>query len=156
NRSGNTGPASGAARVSTWSAPRAVTNLAITGGNGQLTIKWNAATVPSGSPKPTRYLVAVGKASPSSTTNTTVTRTVPAWTNETVTVYAVNSVGNGPRSTASGTAWARSSTMLCHDVLSGDLAVLNEGLCPTGGAWQSKGNSGISWISAQAGHSAPG
>ena len=42
--------------------------------------------------------------------STSVTKSVPAWTNEKVTVYAVNSVGGGPRSTASGTAWARSGT----------------------------------------------
>ncbi len=156
NQSGNSSPASAAAHVSTWSAPNAVANLAVTGGDGQLTITWKAATVPSGSPKPTRYMVAVGKASPSATTSTKVIRSVPAWTNETVSVYAVNSVGNGPRSTRSGTAWARNSTILCHDVLSGDLAVLNQGLCPTGGAWQSEGKSGINWISAQTGHSAPG
>ncbi len=62
--------------------------------------------MPNGSPAVTKYEVSIG-GSTSSTAGTTLTRSVPAWTNETVKVYAVNSVGNGPTSTASGTAWAR-------------------------------------------------
>ncbi len=145
NQSGNSGPASAPTHATTWSAPGAVPNLTVTGGDGQLTIKWKAATVPSGSPKPTRYLVAVGKGNPTSTENTTVTRSVPAWTNETVAVYAVNPVGNGPRSTASGTAWARAGTHLCVDSLNGDRAIENS-CTNTGGAWTDKGASGITWI----------
>lgn len=147
NQSGNSGSASATTDVSTWSAPNAVANLSVTGGDGQLTIKWKAATVPSGSPKPTGYMVAVGKGSPSSTTNTTVTRTVPAWTNERVTVYAVNSVGNGPRSTGTGTAWARASTRLCVDSLNGDRAIENDcSSVVSGGAWTDQGASGVDWV----------
>ncbi len=157
NAAGNAGPASAAVGATTWSHPGPVQNLTVTSGAQQLTIKWGKASIPKGSPPLNKYVVSVG-GSTVSTNSSTLTKTVsaPAWTNEKVKVYAVNSVGNGPTSLASGTAWARSSTALCHDVLSGDVAVLNQGLCPSGGAWVDEGNSSISWISAQAGHSGPG
>lgn len=156
NTAGNSGPASATTGVNTWATPGSVRSLTVTAGDGQLAVKWGAASVPKGSPAVSRYEVSVA-GSTHSTTGTTWTTSAPAWSNETVKVYAVNSVGSGPTSTASGTAWARVSTVLCDDSLSGDSAVLNQGLCPAPpGAWTSKGNSGISWISAQAGHSAPG
>jgi hypothetical protein len=73
-----------------------------------------------------------------------------------VSVYAVNAVGRGQASTASGTAWARSATHLCNDILSGDYAV--ENFCHDAGstlAWHDLGLSGIQWISAQAGNPRP-
>ncbi len=101
--------------------------------------------VPSGSPKVTGYMVTVGKSSPSSTQSTSITKTVPAWTNETVTVSAVNSVGTGKSSTASGTAWTRAGTRLCVDSLNGDHAI--ENTCSnTGGAWTDQGSGGVNWI----------
>jgi len=148
NATGNSGPASSPTAATTWSAPGVVSNLTVTGGDKQLTVKWGAASTPAGSPKATHYEISVGGGSFSSTTSTTATRSVAAWTNEKVTVYAVNPVGNGSRSTASGTAWARSGTSVCLDVLSGDRAVLNS--CPsTPGAWVSQPSTGINWISSQ-------
>lgn len=154
NMAGNSGPASAAVSAATWSAPEKVASLTVTAGDGSLTIKWGKASVPTGSPAVTKYEVSIG-GSTSSTAVTTLTRSVTAWTNETVKVYAVNPVGNGPTTTATGSAWVRVSTVLCHDVLSGDVAVLNQNLCPTGGAWVPENNSAITWISAQAGHAAP-
>jgi hypothetical protein len=145
NTKGNTGPASAPVRATTWSKPSAVSNLTVTGGDGQLTISWSAAKVPSGSPAVTGYQVSVG-GSTSSTSSTSFSKSVPAWTNETVSVYAVNAVGNGPSTKGIGTAWARSGTVLCHDVLSGDVAIENS--CPApGGAWVDEGASSINWIS---------
>jgi Fibronectin type III domain len=147
NKSGNSGPGSAPAKVTTWSAPAAVGRVSVTAGDKQLTIKWPAASVAAGSPKVSGYDVSVGGSS-LTTTSTSVTRSVPAWTNENVTVYAVNSVGKGAGTAGSGTAYARTATAECLDVLSGDLAILNA--CPApGGAWESKGNSTIDWVSSQ-------
>ncbi len=129
NSSGNSGPASVPTPATTWAPPGRVSSLTVTGADKQLTVKWGAATSPAGSPQATGYEVSVGGGSFAATSGTSVTKSAPAWTNEKVTVYAVNSVGGGPRSTASGTAWARSGTPVeCYDVLSGDTAVLNA--CP--------------------------
>jgi hypothetical protein len=147
NNSGNTGPASTPVAIETWSPPNAVSNLTVVGEDGQLKISWTAAAVPKGSPAVSGYKVSVA-GSTLSTTSTSITHSVPAWTNESVTVYAVNSVGNGKGSTASGTAWARTTPHLCHDVLSGDVAVLNSCAEP-GGAWVDQGGSSIRWISSQ-------
>jgi Fibronectin type III domain len=145
NKSGNTGPASTAARITTWSKPGPVTKLTVQGGDDQLTISWTAAHVPSGSPKVTGYTVTVGKGSSSTTQKTSITKTAPAWTTETITVAAVNSVGTGKSSTASGTAWTRAVTHLCVDSLNGDHAI--ENTCTnTGGAWTDEGTSSVSWI----------
>ena len=48
---GNSGPASAAVHVTTWSPPGRVTNLAVTGGDDQLAIKWGAASVPARQPR---------------------------------------------------------------------------------------------------------
>jgi hypothetical protein len=72
---------------------------------------------------------------------------VTAWQNETVKVYAVNPVGDGPTSSGSGTAWARSGTQLCVDSLSGDESVQDtDSPCHNSpGAWSSQ-RSNITWI----------
>ncbi len=149
NSSGNSGPASVPTRATTWAPPGRVGNLTVTGADKQLTIKWGAATSAAGSPQVTGYEISVGGGRFAATSSTSVTKSAPAWTNEKVTVYALNSVGGGPRSTASGTAWARSGTVECEDVLSGDLAVLNA--CPTSpGAWVQQPSSPVSsWVSSQ-------
>jgi hypothetical protein len=149
NSTGNSGPASVPTPATTWAPPGRVGNLTVTGADKQLTIKWGAAPSPAGSPQATGYEISVGGGSFAATSGTSVTKGVPAWTNEKVTVYAVNSVGGGARSSASGTAWARSTAVECEDVLSGDLAVLNT--CPTSpGAWVHQPSSPVSnWVTSQ-------
>ena len=145
NAAGVSGPASAPVRSTTWSPPGAVAQLAVTGGDGALSIKWGAPSVPSGSPQVTGYEVSIG-GQRQSTTLTSVSKSVPAWTNEKVTVYAVSSVGDGPTSSGSGMAWARSPTHLCYDSLNGDRAIEND-CSNTGGAWTDEGtNTGVTWI----------
>ena len=74
---------------------------------------------------------------------------MPAWTNETVTVYAVNSVGNGPRSTASGTAWARAATASLRRLPQRRSRHRERLHQSPGGAWTDEGTSGITWINVQ-------
>lgn len=147
NDANSTGPPSASVSATTWSTPSAVTNLSVTAGDHELTVKWGPASVKSGSPNKLTYEVSVGGGKPAQLSSPA---TVPAtpWTNETVNVYAVNAAGNGPTSSATGTAWARSATHLCFDSLNGDRAI--EDFCSNvvpGGAWTDEGtNTGITWI----------
>ncbi len=146
NQAGNSGPASVPVDVTTWSPPGRVTNLVVAGGDEQLTISWGPASVPAGNPAVTGYEVSIG-GGPAFSARTPVTRSVRAWTNETVTVYAVNAVGNGLSTRGSGTAWERAATVVCYDTLSGDRAIENDcTLDAPGQAWVDQGASGIDWV----------
>jgi len=142
----------GQACAMTPAPPNAVTNLSVDGGNGQLTISWGGASVPAGSPGVTSYQVSVGGGSPRSATSP-LTVSAPAWSTETVKVYAVNPVGSGPTTSGSAMAWGRSGTATCTDVLSGDVSVENSCIDNpgAGNAWQ-QGPSSISWIDSWTGH----
>ena len=132
--------------ATTPSPPGGVTNLSVTATDSHLTVSWGAAGVPAGSPPVTGYQVSVGGTT-HSTSGTSITVSVPAWTNEAVKVYATNSVGSGPTASGSGGAWTRTGTVTCFDNLSGDHSVQNDCSNP-GGAWIVQG-SNINWINPQ-------
>lgn len=130
--------------------PGAVSDLSVTAGNQELTVSWTAATVQSGSPAITGYELQVGSGTPQSASSGVTLSGLTAWTSETISVYAVNSVGNGKATSASGTAWGRSGTVTCYDSLSGDVSVQNSCVDnpSAANAWQQESSS-ITWINAQ-------
>ncbi|MBO0747966.1 MAG: hypothetical protein J2O47_06440, partial [Acidimicrobiaceae bacterium] len=108
-------------------------------------VNWGAASVPPNSPPVDHYQVSVG-GTMHSTSATSITVNATPWTMETVNVFAVNPVGNGPTVSGSGGAWTRTGTVTCVNSLSGDRAVEND--CTTlGGAWtQVADSTPINWI----------
>jgi hypothetical protein len=139
------------------SVPNEVTNLSVDAGDDQITVSWNAAKVPAGSPSVTGYQVTVtpppsGGSGTRSTSPSTTSVTVPGltgWQKESVSVVAENSVGKSAAATGSGVPWTRSKTVTCYDDLSDDYSVQND-CSNTGGAWSTQDDAiAINWVNPQ-------
>ena len=104
--------------------------------------------MPSGSPPVSGYMVSVGERHPVHHEHHGH-EAVPAWTNETVSVYAVNSVGNGPSTRERHGLGPRRDHPLPR--LAQRRLAPSENDCTTPAApGPSEGSSGIDWITTPA------
>ncbi len=152
NAHGKQGPVGKAGAGSTDSPPGAPRNLAVTAGDGQLTISWAAPASSASTPAATGYSYTVTGHSPATTTAAKVVVAVTPWTPVDVSVTATNVAGAGTTpATAKAMAFHRTPTINCQVGVrgSGDVATENGPSCGDPQAWTIKTAGSVSWLNYQ-------